>query len=322
MDDFPKKTVRGVTLRADPPRESVFQVVQLDAEMHEYPGMAAQGQREKLHRHMSNEMGSLDIAAQCLSDFPQAPWELRVWLARQAWDESRHVLALYRKLRKLGGRKGEFPIANFEWSVTCSLNTLAARLAVQNRTFEAGQLDLLGSLPRNWCTRSLRPCSISSELCNSSISRTKPYRRGTERSMPWARRWRRLKARPSKSTSSAGAKRNSAKRRYAPRFARPAWVPFYRPPIRGRRMTDEPMGAEACFGEEPVRDSRFQVKQRWSECCNLPDEHPQKRTEFLHRQMNEELNSLEISARAVADFPDAPWVLRLRIARQCADEAR
>jgi hypothetical protein len=150
LPDFPRKTVRGVTLRADPPRESAFRVVQLDTEMHEYPGMVPQGQRERLHRHMSNEMGSLDIAAQCLSDFPQAPWELRLELARQAWDESRHVLALYRKLRKLGGCKGEFPIANFEWSVTCSLETLAARLAVQNRTFEAGQLDLLGSLPRHW----------------------------------------------------------------------------------------------------------------------------------------------------------------------------
>ena len=77
LRDFPKKTVRGVTLRADPPRESAFRVVQVDAEMHEYPGMVAQGQREKLHRHMSNEMGSLDIAAQCLSDFPQAGLVIR-----------------------------------------------------------------------------------------------------------------------------------------------------------------------------------------------------------------------------------------------------
>ena len=147
---FPTKVVRGVTLHADPPRESAFQVVQLDAEMHEYSGMGPQSQRERLHRHMGNELGSLDIAAKCLADYPNAPWELRLELARQAWDESRHVMALYRKLRKLGGRKGEFPIANFEWSVTCSLSSLPARLAVQNRTFEAGQMDLLGSLPRHW----------------------------------------------------------------------------------------------------------------------------------------------------------------------------
>jgi hypothetical protein len=150
VGEFPTKVVRGITLRADPPRESAFQVVQLDAEMHEYPGMGPQSQRERLHRHMSNELGSLDIAAQCLADYPDAPWELRLELARQAWDESRHVMALYRKLRQLGGRKGEFPIANFEWSVTCSLHSLPARLAVQNRTFEAGQMDLLGSLPRHW----------------------------------------------------------------------------------------------------------------------------------------------------------------------------
>jgi uncharacterized ferritin-like protein (DUF455 family) len=118
--------------------------------MHEYPGMSPQSQRERLHRHMSNELGSLDIAAQCLADYPDAPWELRLELARQAWDESRHVMALYRKLQKLGGRKGEFPIANFEWSVTCSLSSLPARLAIQNRTFEAGQMDLLGSLPKHW----------------------------------------------------------------------------------------------------------------------------------------------------------------------------
>ncbi|TLY57309.1 MAG: hypothetical protein E6K52_14715, partial [Gammaproteobacteria bacterium] len=95
MSEFPTKVVRGVTLRADPPRESAFQVAQLDAEMHEYPGMTPPAQRERLHRHMGNELGSLDIAAQCLADFPDAPWELRLELARQAWDESRHVLALY-----------------------------------------------------------------------------------------------------------------------------------------------------------------------------------------------------------------------------------
>src|SRR5256886_5943071 len=70
MREFPTKVVRGVTLRADPPRESAFQVVQLDAEMHEYPGMTPLAQRERLHRHMGNELGSLDIAAQCLADFP------------------------------------------------------------------------------------------------------------------------------------------------------------------------------------------------------------------------------------------------------------
>jgi len=148
--DFPTKQVRGITLRADPDREAVFTVAQTDTGMHSFPTLTPEGQRERLHRHMNNEMGALDIAAQCLADFPDAPWELRMRLARQSSDESRHVMALYRKLRKLGGRKGEFPIGNYEWCITCMFDSLAARLALQNRTFEAGQMDLLGFLPKQW----------------------------------------------------------------------------------------------------------------------------------------------------------------------------
>src|SRR6516165_4541910 len=148
--DFPTKQVRGITLRADPQREAVFKVAQTDSDMHMYPTLTPEGQRERLHRHMNNEMGALDIAAQCLADFPDAPWELRMRLARQASDESRHVAGLYRRLRQLGGYKGEFPIGNFEWAVTNMCDTLAARLAIQNRTFEAGQMDLLGALRKIW----------------------------------------------------------------------------------------------------------------------------------------------------------------------------
>src|SRR5256885_12640108 len=144
------KQIKGMTLRRDPAREDCFQVVHSDAEMQEWPGMTEISQRQRIHRHMNNETGAIEIAAQCLVDFPEAPWELRMHLARQCWDESRHVAALYQRLREIGGRKGEFPISCFEWCVTCSLDSLAARLALQNRTFEAGELDLLGQLPTKW----------------------------------------------------------------------------------------------------------------------------------------------------------------------------
>jgi uncharacterized ferritin-like protein (DUF455 family) len=78
----------------------------------------------------------------------------------------------------------------------------------------------------------------------------------------------------------------------------------------------------ALFAEGPARDARFVVVERWAACRNLPPDHPQKDVEFLHRQMNEEVNSLEISARGLTDFKDADWELRLSMARQCADEAR
>jgi uncharacterized ferritin-like protein (DUF455 family) len=146
-----RKTVKGVTLCADPAREQCFQVAQDDGGMQEFEDtMAEAARRERLHRHMNNEMGALEIAAQCLVDFPEAPWDLRMQLARQASDESRHVRELHRRLCQLGGRKGEFPIGNFEWAVTNMCDTLAARLAIQNRTFEAGQMDLLGGLRTLW----------------------------------------------------------------------------------------------------------------------------------------------------------------------------
>lgn len=153
-DDLPPPwttiVFRGVTLRSDPRRESCFTVVRSETEMHEYPDMSAISRRERLHRHMHNEIGSLEIAAQCLVDFPTAPWELRMQLARQCWDETRHVQLLSRRLDELGGHRGEFPVSNFEWNVTCMLDSLPARLAVQNRTFEAGTMDLLGKLVDRW----------------------------------------------------------------------------------------------------------------------------------------------------------------------------
>ena len=76
------------------------------------------------------------------------------------------------------------------------------------------------------------------------------------------------------------------------------------------------------FAPGPARDSRFSVKERWIECTNFPVGHPEQVVEFLHRQMNEEVDSLECSARNLSDFPDADWEVRLCLARQCADEAR
>lgn len=144
------KTVRGVTLHRDPAREACFRVVDLHKDLYDYDDMSDASRRQRLHRHMHNEMQTLEIVAQGLADFPDAPWELRMQLARQCWDESRHSAILYRRLRELGGRKGEFPVMNYEWGVTQLLNSLPARLAVQNRTFEGGEMDLLRQQHSMW----------------------------------------------------------------------------------------------------------------------------------------------------------------------------
>jgi rubrerythrin len=74
--------------------------------------------------------------------------------------------------------------------------------------------------------------------------------------------------------------------------------------------------------DSPARDARFKVVDTWKECANFPEGDPRRILEFMHRQMNEEMDATECSARTITDFPDAPWELRMFLARQCADEAR
>jgi uncharacterized ferritin-like protein (DUF455 family) len=147
---YQTKVVRGVTLRADPARESCFRVVSDATELADHDDMSETARRQRLHKHMHNEMQSLEMAAQSLADFPDEPWDLRMSLARQCWDETRHARLLYRRLREIGGRKGEFPVMNYEWSITCMMESISARLAIQNRTFEGGEIDLLRHLVKMW----------------------------------------------------------------------------------------------------------------------------------------------------------------------------
>src|SRR5436190_12312187 len=138
----------AVLLRDEPARDACFKVTRNELEMQEHDGMELVARREMLHRHMTNEITSLDIAAACISDFPDAPWELRMELARQCYDETRHVRVLHRRLKELGGHKGEFPISSFEWCVTSAIDNLIGRLTTQNRTLEAGAMDVVGGLVR------------------------------------------------------------------------------------------------------------------------------------------------------------------------------
>ena len=140
----PKETmvVRGVELRRDPAREPCFRIVQLHSDVPSAPGLGLEARRKRMHREVNQEVQTLEIAALCLVDFPAAPWELRLELARQCWDEARHAALYFRRLQELGGQKGDYAIANLDWSVVAMLDSLPARLAVQHRTFEAGSLDL------------------------------------------------------------------------------------------------------------------------------------------------------------------------------------
>ena len=142
-DPFPWFEYRGVRLRGDPAREDCFEVVHQHYQVYmptlEHP--ADPTGREGLHSLYNSEIMSLEIAAQNLVDFPDAPWELRFELARHCWDEARHADMLIDRLAELDCEKGHFPIINHEWNVVCSFDSLAERITVLNRTFEAGSVD-------------------------------------------------------------------------------------------------------------------------------------------------------------------------------------
>jgi uncharacterized ferritin-like protein (DUF455 family) len=98
---------------------------------------------EFFHRQMNEEIDSLECSARNISDFPDTQWELRLGLARQCADEARHALMFRRIFEYRGGRVGQFPVLNFQYRIVTGINSLIGRLAVQNRSFEAGGLDAI-----------------------------------------------------------------------------------------------------------------------------------------------------------------------------------
>jgi uncharacterized ferritin-like protein (DUF455 family) len=136
------KRVRGLEVRDDPARERCFEIVHLHEDVPDIGGMGIEHRRQRLHREYNQEVQAIEVAAICIADFPDAPWELRLELARQCWDEARHAALILRRLEASGGHKGQYPIANLNWSLVGMIDSLVGRLAIQHRTFEAGSLDI------------------------------------------------------------------------------------------------------------------------------------------------------------------------------------
>jgi len=126
-----------------PVRDGRFTVKERWSEMANIPPGTPRHQLEFLHRQMNEEVNSLEISARNLTDFKDADWELRMAMARQCWDEARHVVMFRHCFEARGGRVGEFPVLNFQYRIITALDALVGRLAVQNRSFEAAGMDAI-----------------------------------------------------------------------------------------------------------------------------------------------------------------------------------
>jgi uncharacterized ferritin-like protein (DUF455 family) len=127
-----------------PARDARFKVVDTWQECANFSDGDPRKILEFMHRQMNEEMDATECSARTITDFPDAPWELRMFLARQCADEARHALVFSKLFQKRGGKLGEYPIMNFQYRIICKIQNLAGRLAVQNRTFEAEGIDAIG----------------------------------------------------------------------------------------------------------------------------------------------------------------------------------
>lgn len=87
------------------------------------------------------EICATEICARIIIEHRDAPWKLKVDMARQVYDEVRHAESLLGRLKELGGTVGEFPVDLRVWRAFRAGKTLAEQLMLQQRIGEGGGLD-------------------------------------------------------------------------------------------------------------------------------------------------------------------------------------
>src|SRR5262245_409541 len=101
--------------------------------------------KERVHGIMVGELQAMEGAGRSVCDFPDAPWDFTMDMARQTWDESRHVEIYLRLLEHMGGYAGEYPETTILWRCACAEDA-AARVAGVNRGLEGLACDVFNQL--------------------------------------------------------------------------------------------------------------------------------------------------------------------------------
>ncbi len=101
--------------------------------------------RMQLHGIFVGEVQALEAAGRTLWDFPESPWAFHKDMARQCWDEARHVQAYEKLIEHAGGEVGEFPETTFLFEASCHADPVL-RLTGVNRCLEGLACDAFRSL--------------------------------------------------------------------------------------------------------------------------------------------------------------------------------
>ena len=101
--------------------------------------------QQQMHGILVGELQALEGAARSVWDFPDAPWEFKMNMARQCWDEARHVQIYEKLLDHVGGEVGMFPESTFLFECCCA-DDPALRVAGVNRGLEGLACDVFRSM--------------------------------------------------------------------------------------------------------------------------------------------------------------------------------
>ena len=101
----------------------------------------------RMHGIFVGELQALEGSARSLWDFPDAPWEFKMNMARQSWDEARHIQIFEKLLVHLGGKVGMCPESTFLFEAACSEDP-AMRVAGVNRGLEGLACDVFRDMIR------------------------------------------------------------------------------------------------------------------------------------------------------------------------------
>jgi len=106
---------------------------------------AEQQLKIRLHGIYVGELQALEAAGRTLWDFPDAPWEFKMNMARQCWDEARHVQTYEKLIERAGAKIGEYPENTFLFETSCHDDPVL-RVTGVNRCLEGLACDVFRQL--------------------------------------------------------------------------------------------------------------------------------------------------------------------------------
>lgn len=101
--------------------------------------------KTQLHGIFVGELQAMEAAGRTLWDFPDAPWAFKMNMARQCWDEARHIQIFEKLMDHTGAVIGEFPESTFLFETSCHDDPVL-RVTGVNRCLEGLACDAFRSL--------------------------------------------------------------------------------------------------------------------------------------------------------------------------------